>query len=197
MRKNTQLKNIFCLEGLWNEDLKNQSSMLPAIDLLSKRIGIKSIHRDCATTNELDYYLGRWSLKKYDDYPILYLAFHGEKNSISLTKVETLDLDYIAGVLRGKCKGRIVIFGSCSTLALDVRHLKRFLKTTGALAIGGYKTDVDWMLSAANDLLLFEALQTNEFSERGINAIQKKVMAVAKRFKELEFRMVTSSELEG
>jgi hypothetical protein len=89
----------------------------------------------------------------------------------------------------------MLIFGSCSTLDIDIRHLKRFLKETGALAIGGYKTDVDWMLSAANELLLFEALQSNEFSQRGINAIQKKSLDVAKRFNELEFRMVTRNEL--
>ncbi|MFY0606425.1 MAG: hypothetical protein JXR10_06915 [Cyclobacteriaceae bacterium] len=194
MRKNTQLKNIFCLEGLWDGNLNDQSTVLPAIELLSKHRGIRCIHSRCATKSELDFYLSKWSLKKYDDYPVLYLAFHGEKDSIRLMG-EVINLNYISDLLKGKCKGRVVIFGSCSTLDIDLRHLKRFLKTTGALAIGGYKTDIDWVLSTANDLLLFEALQSNEFSERGIPVIKRKMMEVAKRFKELGFRMVTSSEI--
>jgi len=49
-------------------------------------------------------------------------------------------------------------------------RLQNFLEKTRALAAIGYKKDIDWMLSAACDLLIFEALQNEKvkFDNRGI-----------------------------
>lgn len=89
----------------------------------------------------------------------------------------------------------MIYFGTCSTLDVDKRHLKRFLKQTNALAVCGYKSEVDWMLSAAFDLLVFGTMQENEFSGRGIPAIHRKISeGYACLANELEFRMVTRWE---
>ncbi len=85
MRKANQPKHVFCLEGLWDDNLKHASSIEPALELLSKHYQLKYIHKDCATIPEFEFYLGKWALKQYENYPILYLAFHGDEQSIQLS----------------------------------------------------------------------------------------------------------------
>ena len=55
------------------------------------------------------------------------------------------------------------------------RLLKRFLSKTKALAICGYKMDVEWMKATAVELLVLSAMQDNVFNGNGINAIQKRI----------------------
>ncbi|RKD91036.1 DUF6642 family protein [Mangrovibacterium diazotrophicum] len=188
------MKNVFCLEGMWDVNLKYQSTIEPVLQLLEKRGTVRYIHKNCATKVEMKFYLNKWGLKQYDDFPILYLAFHGSENSLSLAD-DDITLDELSEILEDKCKGRVLIFGSCSTLNIDRRNIARFLKRTGALAVCGYKTDIDWVKSTVNDLLLIEALQENEFSGRGIEAIVKKLKNITKKFKELEFRVVSQLEI--
>lgn len=186
-------KGIFCLEGLWEPKLTDKSTVLPLLQLLEANSGIKFIHRDCATVEELEFYLKKWGQAAYNAYPILYLAFHGEAGEIWVDK--KYSIDQLAESLSGTCERSIIYFGSCSTLDVDKRHLKRFLKQTNALAVCGYKNEVDWMRSAAFDLLAFGAMQENEFSGRGIRAIQRKISeGYASLANELKFRMVTRLE---
>jgi hypothetical protein len=194
MRTSNQSKGIFCLEGLWETDLRKTSSVRPILELLRVNCGIEHIYRDCATREEFEFYLGKWVLHAYDAFPILYLASHGEQFGLCLGQ-HNCDLDELASRLEGKCQNRIIICASCSTLAVDKRHLKRFLFRTGALAICGYRLDVDWLRSSAFELLLLADMQDNEFSGRGILAIESRVVEAAKLFRELDFRMVTSKEL--
>jgi len=73
--------------------------------------------------------------------------------------------------------------------------LRQFLEKTGALAVCGYRVDVDWMRSTAFELLLFLQMQNNEFSGRGIEAIQNSAAEIAKTFSDLDFRMVSVKDL--
>ena len=196
MRTANQWKHIFCLEGLWDHDLKQQSSIEPALELLAKHYPLKFIHKDCATTQELEYYLSKWAQKKYKDYPVLYLAFHGSEKAIHLSN-GSYTMDQVSEILSGKCNNRIIIFSSCGTLGTDKRHISRFLKTTGALAVCGYKTDIDWVKSSVHDILIIEALQYNEYSLRGIAAIGNRLEKISNQFKELEFRVVTIKQAKG
>ncbi|MBN1889155.1 MAG: hypothetical protein JW850_14275, partial [Thermoflexales bacterium] len=153
MRKAAHTKGIFCVEGLWDPDLKVRSSVRPLLELLQQVAGINYIHRNCATGQELEFYLGKWVQKKYKAYPILYVASHGVEYAITLG-AESYSLDDLAGVLEGQCANRLIMMSSCSTLGIDKRYLKRFLERTEALAVCGYRTDVDWLRSAAFELLL-------------------------------------------
>ncbi len=193
MRKNYQMKGIFCLEGLWDNDLRKPSTVRPILELLRVNCELDYIYRDCATKEELEYYLKKWTQMKYKAYPILYLASHGEEFVVCVGQ-STCDLDYIAGILKGKCRNRIAIFASCSTLNTDERNLKRFLQQTDALAIFGYKNDVAWLKSTAFELLMLSEMQDNEFSGRGITAIKDKLRDVAKLFKGIEFRSVINKD---
>jgi hypothetical protein len=194
MRKNKQSKGIFCLEGLWDNDLRKPSTVRPILELLRVNREIAHIYRDCATREEFEYYIQRWTQPRYKAYPILYLASHGEEFNLCLGN-HTCDLDELAQMLENRCQYRIVILGSCSTLRVDKRLLKRFLEKTGALAICGYKTDVDWLKSTAFELLLLSELQENEFSGKGIRAIERKALEASKLFSDLDFRIVTVKDL--
>ena len=194
MRRARQRKGVFCIEGNWVRDLRTPQTVRPVLNLLFYNAGIPYILRDCATRPELEFYLGQWVLAKYRAYPILYLASHGERFGILLDE-GNFTLDDIAERLAGRCTNRIILIASCSTLNVDLRHIKRFLRITGALALGGYRTDVPWMRSTAFELLLLHEMQANEFSGRGIDAIARKLKEHRRAFRDLDFRIVTVKDL--
>lgn len=186
------MKGIFCIEGIWEDDLRKKSSIRPILELLENHQNIPFIYHDCATFEELEYFVNKWSLQRYQNYPILYFAFHGNPNEIMFGN-KPYSLDQLADILYNKCKNSVIIFGSCSTLAIDKRHLNRFLKATGALAICGYKNSVDWLESTAFEMLLLFYLQENKFDGRGIVSITKKVTNLSKNFKNsIDFRIVSN-----
>jgi len=172
-------KGIYCLEGLWNHhDIKDKSTVLPILDLLEKRNYCDYIYHDCATKEELEFFLDKWTrLSVSNKYPILYFAFHGEEGSIFFTNKKKYTLDELGDFLEGKCFGKVIYFGSCSTLKIDKRIIKSFLEKTGAIAAIGYKTDVDWIQSTACDLFVFEALQEDKLDSKGIDNIHKKIIS--------------------
>lgn len=192
------VKNIFCLEGDWWGDLKKPSTVRPIFELVGQmKPHPKYIHRGIGTREEFDHYLRVWTQKKYAAFPILYLAFHGNPRSLIVGDARRRNapagLDAIAEVLAGRCQRRIVHFGACSTLDCDARHLKRFLNTTGALAVSGYTRDIGWMDSAAFEVFLLSTMQYNARTRAGARAIQIRINAAAKKqANELGFRMVVS-----
>ena len=170
-------KNIYCIEGLWNRrNIRDKSTVLPILELLEKGGYCDYIYNDSATKDELEFFLSKWKNTSINKkYPILYLAFHGEKGCVFLTQKEKYSLEDLADFLEDKCRGTIIYFGSCSTLNLDKRVIKTFLKRTGSIAAIGYKIDLDWIQSAACDLLVFEALQYDKLDTKGINKIYKTI----------------------
>jgi len=193
IRKASQGKGIFTIEGHWGYDLRNPMTIQPALELLRTVEGVDFIHQKCATDKEFMYYLRQWSLNRYSGYPILYLLSHGKEFGINLVE-KFITLDEIAGELADKCSNRIIMVSSCSTMAIDKRHLKRFLKFTNALMICGYRDDVDWLRSAAFEILILSEIQRNEFSGRGIEAIRKRMTQISNLFPELNFRVVINNE---
>jgi len=193
-------KGIFCLEGIWDNDLRKRSTVEPILLLLKQRLGIPYIHRDCATVHEFEFYLSKFIQATYRKYPILYLAFHGKEGSIMFNGRESYSLDEMSDSLKGKCKKTVIIIGSCSTMDIRKQHLKSFLSNTGALAVCGYRNDVDWMRSTAFELLLLSELQHNIFDGRGIKSIAERSNRLAKSFrlpdsdKNIDFKMVSIAD---
>ncbi len=70
---------------------------------------------------------------------------------IGRDKVSVSDL---ASTLTGRCAGRVIYMGSCSTMVAPDEDLRAFCKTTGAKALVGYTRYVDWIEAAAFDVLL-------------------------------------------
>ena len=195
MRKRGQTKGIFCIEGLWDPDLRVGSSVEPLLDLLNLNALISYIHMDAATHEEFEFYVKKWMQKRYDGYPILYIASHGSQSGIKVGK-DAYSVGALADLLAGKCANRIIVFSSCSTLRIAKRELRRFLEKTEALAVCGYRVDVDWLRSTAFELLLFSQIQKNEFSGRGAEAIDRAATEIARSFKDLNFSIVTVKDLD-
>ncbi|MGZ4035859.1 MAG: DUF6642 family protein [Bacteroidia bacterium] len=171
-------KGIYCIEGLWDyHNIQDKSTVLPILDLLEKRGYCNYIYHACATKGELEFFLNKWKTKTINEkFPILYLTFHGEKGCIYLSHKVKYSLDQLSDFLEGKCFGKVIYFGSCSTLNVDKRLIKSFLEKTGAIATIGYKTDIDWIQSTACDLFVFEALQNDKLDTQGITKIHNQII---------------------
>ena len=157
-------KGIYSLECHWFGH-RDRTSIEPILQLLQTMHGLKVpyLHHRTATREEFHYHLKKW--KTYKSYPILHLGFHGESEAIIVgERNNRVTLDDLERSLRDACKGRIIHFGSCSTLDIHGNRLNTFLKKTKALAVCGYKTDVNWLASAAMDLLVLGLFQ--EVAER-------------------------------
>ncbi len=93
--------------------------------------------------------------------------------------------------MENKCSGKVIYFGSCSTLKLHKTKIKSFLKKTDAIATIGYKTDVDWIKSTACDMFVFDALQHDKLDSRGIEKIHEKIKSdYGNLYKSLELNVV-------
>lgn len=158
------LPGIFCLEGEWNSDPRARESVVPLLQLLEQLKVAKTIHRDVATQAELTYYLKKWGQARYADYKVLYLAAHGDAAELYLGQ-DTVGLDELGRLLEDKCRGRVVYFGSCLTLNQTDDRLLAFAKQTGAKAVIGYSTEIDWLDSAAFELLLLDRLSRGNRSD--------------------------------
>jgi len=191
-------KGIFCIEGIWEpQDYKDKSTVLPILDLLDKRGICNYIYHGSATQAEFEFYLDKWKHKTVSNkYPILYLAFHGKAEYIYLNSKETYSIDQLSDFLQEKCSGKIIYFGSCSTLNIDKRKIKTFLDKTKAIATIGYKSEIDWLQSTACDLFVFDALQHDKLDTKGINKIQDKIKSeYSNLHKILDLRIVINDRM--
>jgi hypothetical protein len=173
-------RGIFCLEDDW-WGIRSKTSVEPVLHLLNQwdPYYVPYVHRNVATLDALEYYLKKWSQKRYDDYPLLYLGFHGSPGLIHLSsgrsKHHSIDLDWFEDQLRNKCKRRMIFIASCSTIDIHGHRLQRFLRQTGALAVCGYTGNVDWLQSATFDALVLGALQDNAMTASGARAMRRRV----------------------
>jgi hypothetical protein len=184
-------KGIFCLEGDW-WGVRDRTTVEPVLRLLETHgdYRVPYIHRDIGTREEFEHYLSKWTLRRLKDYPILYLGFHGDRGLIRVGEGE-IPLDQLADLLRGKCSGKVIHFGSCSTLDVHGAKLNRFLRTTEALAICGYRSEPDWLQSSALDILLLGAMQSMAMTKAGMNSVRAMVRQQAPGLaRKLGLRMV-------
>jgi len=155
-RSKDHRKNIACLESLWNSDIENRLSVVPILELVCRINGIRYTYLTCNTREELGYNLGK--LRNRRGYRILYLSLHGKPGEIILDGGRT-DLETLAAMMGRRFSGWAVHFGSCSTIAVPPGRLRRFIAATRVAMVLGYESDVNWIASAALDLLLFDWFQ--------------------------------------
>ncbi|MDB5229009.1 MAG: hypothetical protein JWN78_3202 [Bacteroidota bacterium] len=186
------MKGIFCLEGFWYGDHRDPTSVLPILELINRCHKVPFLHHRCATKEEVLYSLERWKMKSFNNkYPILYLAFHGEKYEIKIGAYH-FTLDELADVLEDKCEGVIIHFGSCLTLKVSKNKLQSFMERTKALCVMGYKMEVDFIESTSLDLLLFHNIIVEEIklNRTGIFKIYRNMMTGSKKqMDKLKFTM--------
>ncbi len=189
-------KGIYCLEvGEWFQSLKHKRSVEAVLHLLRESpMVVPYIHRDVATQGELNYYLRKWVQGRHRDYPILYLAFHGRRGEIHLSKENGRPLwvstDELFEYLRGNCHKRVIHFGACRVLDLHGNTLNRYLRDSKAAAISGYSKDVDWVDSSVFEMFYLAQLQYNQFTRPGLRAVRNRVTKVVSGLsRSLQFEM--------
>lgn len=195
-KKKDQKKGVFCLEGPW-WGVKDRSSVEPVLRLLETHADsrVPYLHFDVGTREELDFYLKKWTGASFrETHPILYLAFHGETGEIRVGEGRgaSVTLDDLTERLEDRCKGRIIHFGSCYTAAAHGRELKKFLARTEALAVCGYKEEVNWLESAAFDMLVLGRLQDASFLQvSSVEKFDRELKSTASGlYRRLGFRML-------
>ena len=149
---------IFCLEGNWNRHPNSNQSIKPILDLLYTFSKVRYIYRKCPTKDEFIKGLQTFTQKRYSNYTVLYIAYHGHKNRICFGN-EYITLKEIANVLESKLNGKIVHFGSCSTLNTTEKNITDFITRTGCSFISGSHKDVEYLDSSAFELLYCEIIQ--------------------------------------
>lgn len=159
-----EMPGVFCIEGEWREDLRHRVSVKPVLDLMEHFDVAQTIHRDAATVHELTYYLRAWLTGDYAEYRVLYLATHGDAETIWLSDADhdlgggSLGLEQLSDILRGQCTGRVICLGGCQVLKQRDSVLQRFLAETKARALVGYRRDVDFTDAAAFEVFVLQAL---------------------------------------
>lgn len=179
-------KNIFCVEGNWNNNLESNSSLHNALRFIAQNNDIKYIHRNCSTNEQLEDLLKHAALKKYEKYGIIYLAFHGHPGVLQVAHRKKMTLPNIAEIVDGHAVNKIIHFGSCSTLKISSSALHEFFNTTKALAISGYAKDITFKKSMLMDIAYFELCQQYQNIKNIDNAVRKYYPKLAD---ELGFRM--------
>ena len=190
-------KGIFCLEGNWRGKLHKGSSVEPILELLRlwDPYYVPYVRRDVATRAEFEYYLSLFVYNNIAAYPIVYLAFHGNSSELTIgdqrhaeNRVSVAEL---GGMLAGRCHGRIIYFGSCNTLELHGNAINAFLRKTSALAVCGYRRDVEWLEATAFELVVLSAMQMYAMTRFGAAAMLRRINARAGVLaRTLEFHMV-------
>ncbi|MGQ0848620.1 MAG: DUF6642 family protein [Actinomycetota bacterium] len=146
--------NVFCLESFWHQRLDgDRLSVRPLLELLHTTRGIKFIHLTCSTVPELRFNIRQH--RRYRSYGTLYLAFHGFRGRLRLADGTQFPVEELTELAQGSLDGCLVHFGSCWT-ALAEDQLYDFLYRTGASLATGYTKAVDWIDSAAMDLLILD-----------------------------------------
>ena len=156
---NKRWPGVFAFEGDWNSNLKKPQSVRPLVKFLEESHNIRSIYKDVGTREELFLYLNRWLQRRYKEYPIGMFAFHGTAGALHLGR-QKVTLDELAAEINGQATGRILYFGSCDTLKIPDQEIERFRRATRARAVVGYTKSVDFLESAAFELLLIDSLST-------------------------------------
>lgn len=184
-RAETYEKHIYCLEGNWNKNPRSNQSIKPILELLHTTSKVKYIYNKCNTKEEFLKYLMRFTQKRYSNYTVLYIAFHGRTNRIYFGS-EHITLKEIASALEGKLDGKIVHFGSCSTLRTTKANITNFIARTGCSCISGYKKNVDYIASTAFELIYLETLQKYRSFNMIKSSITKNLLTLAEN---LQFTM--------
>lgn len=154
-------KHIASLESIWYLDLEDTLNVKPILEIISARYKTRYVHLPSNTKSEFEHNLNCLkNLAKKPEYKILYLAFHGKPNSLILADHSLIDLKALSHLMRKKFADWIIHFGTCGTIDTDEQHLSDFIEETGVQMVSGYAhRSVDWVESAALDLIYFQYLQ--------------------------------------
>jgi len=173
---------LVCLEAYWNEKLFQTFSVKGFFEAMAplQSPPLTVAHRFVESEAGLAYYAKRpdglmWRSKELFDTPVYYLAFHGRPASVvSLTGNigSQLLIDAFEGYGKGGYKN-LVYFACCNVLRgkTGKGFARKFLKVSGAKAVIGYTTSVDWMASLVADMLFLHRFYRDPSPWRNLRRI--------------------------
>jgi hypothetical protein len=172
---------IFCLEADWERNLRTRYTVEHLLRLVQEAgyHPVRYIHRDVPTSESFMSYLNRWSQRSYADYPILYVATHGEDGKLLFGQPRSkgLDLNELEAALLGKCRNRIIYFSGCEMLSGNRSRFRQFIKNTQVLAIMGYAGWQDWNFGILADFVILNTLARKQITLNAVRAASKAVVA--------------------
>jgi hypothetical protein len=155
-RARSHKKNIACVESLWDGNIESRLSVVPLLELASRVDELKFSYLTCNTEEELKFNLGKFKNRR--GYGILYLSCHGRPGELVLDQAP-VEIEKLSQYMGEGFANWVVHFGSCATINVPPARISKFIAATAVSMVVGYKTDVDWIDSAAVDLILFDRLQ--------------------------------------
>ena len=157
-------------------------------------------HRFVESEAGLAYYARRpdgllWRSKELFDTPIYYLAFHGRPGGVR-SLLERIEADKLCEAFAGYGKGgyrNLVYFACCNVLRgkKGQAFAHAFLKASGAKALIGYTTTVDWMASLVCDMLFLHRFYSDPAPWRNLRRIFRSVLRDYPRARSLGYTLVT------
>ena len=156
VRAKEYIKHVACLESFWTYNVEDRLSVGPVLELLGKTNGTRSVILTCNTIDEFKFNLE--IVKHMKGYRILCLAFHGYPGGIHLPDLH-IDMETLASFMGKDFRNWIIFFDSCRTMNVGKDRIFDFISATEAKMVIGYKREVNWLDSAALDLLILYWLQ--------------------------------------
>ncbi len=203
-------KRIYCIEGHWDYGNRVvEPSVEPMLACLRGMDQWEYARRDCATTDELVYFLdAEWH--RCDFGSILYVATHGAPGEVHLSEEHAVTLEQLAVHLEDSCDDCLVHFGGCEVLNAPEPRLRDFMQKTGAMGVSGYTVEAGWASAVdykgrtsppvpgapalALELLLFSTLSTASIDltdGKQFRRLRRVADDLSERFPDCGFQMHT------
>lgn len=131
---------LFCLEGVYDVNLKTSSNILPSLEKLALQYNITNVYKTCDSIEGLEESLTTllYEDRNFRDYEIIYMIFEGQGNNITIDNYH-YSLEEIAEFFEGKLTYKRIHFANTMQLDLDTETANYFLDITGAKSISGYR----------------------------------------------------------
>ena len=171
--------SIYCLEGEWDQPVKDSQSVLPILDLLKRLDYLDYVHRHVLTKRDLKHQLRKVLKTAASTFPVIYIACHGSEEGLDLG-LDDITLSELATMMEGRLVDRVLHLGACSAMQRDDVDLRELARRTGARAVVGYEADVDWLESASFDLLVLGRLADGGRSDAIFNFLRRQNDSLAK-----------------
>ena len=190
---------IYCIEGHWDfGDREVEPSVEPILEML-KSMGQweEYARRDCATVEEMCYFLEREWNGRCREGSILYIASHGAPGQIRLSNDHVLGLETLSA--KANCTNCLVHFGGCEVLSADQAQVQAFMNNSGATGVSGYRGDVAWSdtmwpPALALELMLFSSIEAEAIDlgdGRSARKLRRLAEDLQQRFPECKFELYT------
>lgn len=130
---------IFCLEGVENIEVENDTILIDFLHKLAKKFEITSMYKTCDSIESFEESISNllYHDRDFKDYKIIYLVFQGDENQIQIDDYY-YSLEEIAEFFQGKLTDKIVHFSNIKNIDLEDESFQYFLDVTGAKALSGY-----------------------------------------------------------